>query len=140
MNSLLALIQSWRYLFLLAAILALLVIQPIASALGVMESLFELLFVVVMAAFVLELAHDRTWRVVALFLFIAVAALLILGHYFLTSSAQDLSVTAGHAIGALFFVLVAVKIVRSIFTAKELTWDTLFGAICGYLLLGVAWA
>jgi hypothetical protein len=35
--------------------------------------------------------------------------------------------------------LVAVKIVRSIFTAKELTWDTLFGAICGYHLLGVAW-
>ena len=45
----------------------------------------------------------------------------------------------GHAIGALFFVVLAGKIVQSTFESQELSWDTVFGAICGYLLLGVAW-
>ena len=65
MHSLVNLFQRWRYLFLLAALLALLVIQPIASAFGIMDSLFDVLFVVVMAVLVLALAQDKVWRVVA---------------------------------------------------------------------------
>jgi voltage-gated potassium channel len=139
MSSRLSRIQQRRYFLLLCAILVLLVIQPIASAFGVMESLFELLFVVVMASFVLVLAHERVWRWAATSILISVVALLIFGHFFLSSDARNLSVTASHAIGAGFFVLVAGKIVRSIFRAQEINWDTICGAICGYLLLGVAW-
>lgn len=132
-------LQQRRYLLLLGAALALLVIQPITSAFGMMESLFDLLFLLVMAVLVVVLARDRVWRVIAVAACIAVATLSIAGH-FLTASAQNLSVSSGHAIGALFFVAVAGKIVHSVLTARELTWDTVFGAICGYLLLGVAWA
>lgn len=133
-------IQEWRYFLLLCAILVLLVVQPIAAAFGVMESLFELLLVVVMAAFVLVLAKERVWRWVAIATLVLVVVLLVSGHYFLSSNASDLSVTVSHAIGAGFFVLVAGKIVGSIFRAQEINWDTICGAICGYLLLGVAWA
>jgi voltage-gated potassium channel len=140
MSSCLLTIQEWRYFFLLCAILALLVIQPIAAAFGVMESLFELLFVVVMASFVLVLANERVWRLVAVAILISVVALLVLGNYVLSSSARDLSVAAGHALGAAFFVLVAGKIVYTILKGQEVNRDTLCGAICGYLLLGVAWA
>jgi hypothetical protein len=126
-------------LLLLGALLALLVIQPIASAFGIMESLFDTMLVIVMVMLVLALTQDKVWRVVAYILCIPAATLSIGGH-FLTSSAQFVSVTAGHAIGALFFAAVAGKIVQSIFTSRRLSLDSIFGAICGYLLLGVAWA
>ena len=51
-----------------------------------------------------------------------------------------MSATTGHAIGTLFFVAVAGKIIRSIFTLRQLSLDSIFGTICGYLLLGIAWA
>jgi voltage-gated potassium channel len=97
-----------------------------------------LLLVAILAALVFVLAQDKTWRALAIASCGAVATLLIAGH-FLTSSAQGVSESVGHAIGALFFVLVAGKIVWSILTTKAISWDTVFGAICGYLLLGVAW-
>jgi hypothetical protein len=139
MHPLVTIFQRWRYLFLLAALLALLVIQPIASAIGIMDSLFDALLVIVMVVLVLALAQDKVWRVVAYMLCIP-AAILSLGGHFFTSAAQEASLSIGHAIGALFFVVVAGKIIGSICASQEISLDSIFGAICGYLLLGVAWA
>ncbi len=138
MHRLVILFRQWRYLFLLGALLALLVIQPIASGLGIMESLFDVLFVVVMAVLVLALAQDKVWRVVACIL-CTLAATLLIGSHFLSSSVQEASLSAGHAIGALIFIMVTGKIVWSIFASQELSLDSVFAVICGYLLLGVAW-
>jgi len=139
MHPIVELFRQWRYLFLLISLLVLLVIHPVASHFGIMESLFDAFFIFVMLTLALTMAHDKVWRVVACILYIPAAMLLIAGH-FLTSSAQAVSLTAGHAIGALFFVAVAGKIVRSIFASKTISWDSLFGAISGYVLLGVACA
>jgi hypothetical protein len=131
--------QKSRYLLLLGAILTLLVIQPIASSFGMMGPLFDVLLVLVMVMLVLALAQDKVWRVIACVVSILVAMLAI-GSHFLSSSAQVVSLTAGNTIGALFFVAVAAKIVQSIFTSRAMSLDSIFGAICGYLLLGVACA
>jgi hypothetical protein len=132
------LFRQWRYLFLLGALLMLLVVQPIVSGFGTAEALFDALFVFVMVMLVLALAQDKVWRVIACILCIPATALSI-GSHFLTSSAQEVSMTAGHVIGALFFILVTGKIIHSIFVSRELSLDSIFGAICGYLMLGVAW-
>jgi voltage-gated potassium channel len=133
------LFRRWRYLFLLVALLVLLVVHPIVAGFGDVGPLFDALFAVVMLMLVLVLAQDRVWRVIACILLLPAATLSIGGHL-LTSSAQVASVTAGHAIGALFFVAVAGKIIQSVLVSQELTLDSIFGAICGYLLLGVACA
>ncbi|MEX2317839.1 MAG: potassium channel family protein [Pirellulales bacterium] len=130
--------RQWRYLFLLGALLILLVIQPIVSGFGAVGWLFDVLFVFVMLILVLAFAQDKVWRVIACILCIP-AAMLSLGSHFLTSSAEAVSLTAGHVIGALFFILVTGRIIQSIFESKALSLDSIFGAICGYLLLGVAW-
>jgi hypothetical protein len=132
------LFRQWRYLFLLGALLLLLVIQPIISGLGTVEWLFNSLFVFVMVIMVLALAQERVWRVIAFVLCIP-AATLSIGSHFLTASAQDVSLFAGHVIGALFFIVVTGKIIQSIFLSREISLDSIFGAICGYLMLGVAW-
>ena len=139
MHPLVSLFREWRYLLLLGALLALLVIQPVASAFGVMESLFDALLAVVLLVLVLILAQEGPWRVLACILGVSAAALSV-GGRFMSSSAQSMSVTLGHALGALFFVAVAGRIVQSLFTSRRLSADSVFGAICGYLLLGVAWA
>lgn len=113
MHSFAILFQQWRYLFLLGSLLLLLVIQPIMSGFGTVEWLFNALFVFVLTILVLALAREKVWRVIAYALSIP-AALLLIGSYFLTASAHDISLFAGHMIGALFFVLVTGKIIQSI--------------------------
>jgi hypothetical protein len=132
-------LQRWRFLLLLFALLALLVVQPIASAFGLMTTLFNALVVAVMIALVIALAADSRWRAIAGVFCIAVAAF-IFGGRFLSAAGQVASEGAGQAIGAAFFVIVAGKIVYSIFRSPQLTFDSVFGAVCGYLLLGLAWA
>lgn len=131
--------RRWRYLFLLGALLILLVVHPIAAGVGSAGLLFDVLFALVMLMLTLALAQDKVWRVIAYVVLLPAAALSMGGH-FLTSAAQNASLTAGHAIAALFFVVVAGKIIHSIFVSPDLTLDSIFGAICGYLLLGVACA
>jgi len=139
MHPLVILFRRWRYLFLLVALLVLLVVHPIVAGFGDGGPLFDGLFALVMLMLVLALAQDKVWRVIACLLLIPAAALSTGGHL-LSSSAQVVSVTAGHTLGALFFVAVAGRIIQSILVSRELTLDSVFGAICGYLLLGVACA
>lgn len=139
MHAVAQLLRQRPYHFWLIALVALLVSQPFAAVFGVGESLFDVLFAAVLVVLVLTLALDRAWRVVASMLCIP-AVLLIIGGHVLPSTAQNMILTAGHAIGALFFVAVTGKIVHSLFASQELSLDSIFGAICGYLLLGVAWA
>jgi hypothetical protein len=139
MHPFVILFRQWRYLFLFIALLILLVVQPIVATFGDVGPLFDALFAAVLLVLVLALAQYRAWRTIACILLIPAATLSIGGHL-LASSAQVISVTAGHTIGALFFVAVAGKIIQSILVTQELTLDSIFGAICGYLLLGVACA
>jgi hypothetical protein len=133
------LFRRWRYLFLLSALLVLLVVQPIAADFGNVGPLFDILIALVMLMLVLALAQDRVWRVIACILLIPAATLSIGGHL-LNSSAQVTSVSVGYAIGALFFVAAAGRIIQTILVSQLITLDSIFGAICGYLLLGVACA
>lgn len=133
----------WRYLILLIALLILLVVHPIVAGDGDGDGdsapLFDVLFVVVMVTMTFALAQDKMWRVIACVVLLP-AAVLSMGGHLLASTAQTATIAAGHAIGAIFFVAVAVKIVRSILASHDLSLDSIFGALCGYLLLGVAFA
>ena len=132
-------LNRWRYMLLAIALLTLLVVQPIASTFGLMKTLFNVLLVIVMGALILAFAADRRWRIVAGVL-CGVVAILSLGGQFLSAAGQTVSVSTGHAIGAAFFVVMAGKIVFSVVKSQRLSIDGVFGAVCGYLLLGLAWA
>ena len=139
MPTLIDFLLRWRHLFLLIALLALLVVQPIASAFGWMTALFNALLAVVMVTLVVAFAADSRWRVAAAGFCVAVTALSFGGQFF-SSAAEVVSLGTGHAIGALFFAAVAGKIVYSVLKSRRLSLDSIFGAVCGYLLLGLAWA
>jgi hypothetical protein len=46
----------------------------------------------------------------------------------------------GFALTAAFFSFMATVIVRNVMHAEVITWDRIQGAVCAYLLFGVAWA
>ena len=46
----------------------------------------------------------------------------------------------GHLCGVFFLFGSAGLIVKSLFNSRSLTFDSIYGAVCGYLFLGHAWA
>jgi hypothetical protein len=127
-----------RYLILLGALVALLVVEPIAASLGMMEATFDALLVVVLGVLALAVAQDKGWWLIALVLCVPAAVLSVGGHV-VAATNQHVGLSIGHGIAAVFFVVVAGKIVASIIRSEDISTDSVFGAICGYLLLGVAW-
>ena len=65
----------------------------------------------------------------------------------LATIAQGISILYGtqyypqlrHALFVAFFSFMAVIIIRDVLRADTITWDKIQGAVCAYLLIGVAW-
>ena len=56
-----------------------------------------------------------------------------------SSSGVDFVALTDHCVEILFLGFAAVMILRAIFSQGSISLDSIFGAICAYLLLGLAW-
>jgi hypothetical protein len=92
-----------------------------------------------MVTAILSLCFERCQRLFALLLGIP-AVVLSFGGHALPGQASDPVLFAGHLCEVLFLVGASVLIVRSLFSAASLTFDSILGAVCGYLFLGLGWA
>src|SRR5262249_36824172 len=81
----------------------------------------------------------RRQRLFALLLGIP-TVLLSLGGHALPAPGGAPVLLAGHLCAVLFLLGASVLIVRSLFGARTLTFDSVLGAVCGYLFLGLGWA
>ena len=131
--------KRWRFLILLGMLLVLLVVQPTLVGYSASPVWFDALFSLVIVALLIALSQDRSWRTAAYMLGIP-SAFLSLGGHLIAAQDQDVVLLVGHFIGAMLLLLGLAVIVKAILVKPELTPDSVFGAICGYLLLGVAWA
>jgi hypothetical protein len=129
----------WRYLVLLGTLLLVLVVQPISFGVSTQPQLFDVLLVLVTAALLLSFCSDKRKRLFAIAFGIP-AGLLSLGGHLLAAQPNSAVVLAGHCLALVFFFWAAVTIVLSLVRSAALSLDSVFGAICGYLLLGMAWA
>jgi hypothetical protein len=127
----------WRYLVLTSTLVVFLVIQPIVLDFGDSPLVFDALLGLVLVTVLLTFTREKKWRVVAWTIGLSAAAF-SLGGYAFASAAQDASLIIGHAIGIAFFLAATIRIVLSLVTAPQLSIDSVFGAICGYLLLGTS--
>jgi hypothetical protein len=66
--------------------------------------------------------------------------LFLAGGYVVPGESGAPLILAGHVCSGLFLFGAASLIVKSLFFGEQLTFDSILGAICGYLLLGVGWA
>jgi hypothetical protein len=128
----------WRYLVLLGTLLLVLVVQPVSFGFSTPPQLFDALLMLVTVALLLSFCPDKNRRLVAIVLGVP-TGLLSLGGYLLADQPKNTVVLIGHCLAVAFYFWAAALIVASLFRRQALSLDSLFGVICGYLLLGMAW-
>ena len=127
-----------RFLVLLVMLILLLVIQPMVRGFGVRTPVFDVLYSLVLVAAILSLCERRWPRTAALVLGIPALSGKWLAYLF-ASTGDDFLILSDHFVEVLFLVFVAAMILRSILTQGNISLDSIFGTVCAYMLLGMAW-
>jgi hypothetical protein len=128
-----------RFGFLLVILVVLLAGPPVLLGFGLSAAWFDGLMALLMLAGILSLCFDRHQRLLALVLGIP-TVLLSLGGHVLPGEVSVPVLFAGHLCAVLFLFGASVLIVKSLFNALTLTFDSILGAVCGYVFLGLGWA
>jgi hypothetical protein len=139
MSHLIAVYARWRYLILLVTLLLVLVVQPISFGVSTRPQLFDAFLTLVSVAVLFSLCSDKKNRLVAIAFGVPTGLVSLGGHLFV-SQPHLAVVLAGHCLVTVFYFWAAALIVASIFRSRAVSLDSVFGAVCGYLLLGMAWA
>jgi voltage-gated potassium channel len=132
-------VKERRFSALLVILLVLLAGPPILLGFGLSTVWFDGLMTVLLIAAIVSLCLERQQRLFVLILGIP-TVLISLGSYLAPALFGEVALLLGNACEAIFFFCSAVLIVRSLFVPTELSSDSILGAICGYLFLGLGWA
>jgi hypothetical protein len=138
MAHLIALYLRWRYLFLLGTLLLVLVVQPVSLGFSAPPQLSDAFLMLVTVALLLSFCAEKNRRLVAI-VFCVPTGLLLLGSHLLPDQPRNALALIGHLLAVAFYSWAVVLIIASIFRRRELSLDSIFGSICGYLLLGMTW-
>ena len=128
-----------RFAVLLLILAALLAGPPMLFGFGLSPAWFDAAMALLMVAAILSLCFERRQRLFALLLGIPTALLSVGGHA-LPEGVSAPVLLVGHLCEVLFLFGASALIVRSLFSARTLTFDSILGAVCGYLFLGLGWA
>jgi hypothetical protein len=139
MRSLAALALRHKFLGLLIVLTLLLVVEPILFGLTVNRVLLDLAFTVITLSALLVLYPTRRIRVAAILLAGLALAMRWSGYAFTGDALRGFYV-ASELTMTLFLILAVGVVVRHVLSHEVVSMDTLAGAVCGYLLLGVAFA
>jgi|tagenome__1003787_1003787.scaffolds.fasta_scaffold20515993_2 voltage-gated potassium channel len=128
-----------RFGILLVILLALLAGPPALVGMGLSPEWFEGLMSLLLLAAILSLCVERRQRGFAILLGVPTILFSLVGHT-LPEGIGRWVLFVGHLCEAAFLFGAAALIVRSLFNADSLSFDSIFGAVCGYLFLGLGWA
>jgi voltage-gated potassium channel len=130
--------RPWRFLVLLITLLLMLVIQPMMQGFTAKSPLSVVLYSLVMMAAILSLAEGGwlKWAVLIWGISVLLGRWLV---YLLAADSENFLTLADHAGEIIFLAFVAAMILRGIFMQGNISLDSIFGAICVYLLVGLAW-
>lgn len=132
-------VAAHKHLLLLAAVLLVLVTQPlVAHAGGDWRLAYDLLVAVAALGVLFVLFRLRWERQTAVALALPAIALTV-ARYALPADAVAPYAVAFHLSAALFLGFAVAIVVRDIFRGRAISLDAVLGAFAGYLLLGVAW-
>ena len=128
-----------RFGVLLVILVALLAGPPVLLGFGLSGAWFDGLMALLMVAAIVSLCFERHQWLFALLLGTPTVLLSVGGHA-LPAGASAPVLLAGHLCEVLFLFGASVRIVKSLFSARTLTFDSILGAVCGYLFVGLGWA
>jgi len=130
--------HRWPFAAVLVATLLLVVAQPLLSAFFGEDRSFDVFFSILLLAVLSVVFEQRRHRRIAFSFGLLALVGVWISRGFSTPTHQFLLVGA-HMAAAVFFVFALLGILRGVF-AKRVSGDAIFGAACGYLLLGIIWS
>jgi voltage-gated potassium channel len=130
--------DRWRFALVLIAAILLAVAQPLMSELFDDEGCFDVFFSLLIVAVLLLVFKEKGHRRVAFSLGL-IAFLGIWVGYGIGGPAGRMLLVGSQLLAACFFAFALYGILRAIL-AKQASGDAIFGAVCGYLLLGIIWS
>ena len=125
-----------KYQTLLAASLILLLAYPYLDDSARGQLLLDLMVGAVLVAAWFSVTQRRHLRTVGFALLIPA----LLGAFWPVTALHPVPHLIGLGFTALFFAFVTISIFIAVFSREEVTTDTLFGAVCVYVLLGLVWS
>ena len=130
-------LRARKHLILLASLVALAFVQPIAQHNLPGKIAFDVaLTVVTLIVFLAVFDRLATWIVAFL---IAAPAVVFRWLGFSGTELRTFAVATEHAASALFLAFAVTILLRDIFRAKRVGLDGIAGVVCGYLLGALAW-
>jgi len=128
-----------RFGILLIILAVLLAGSPVLFGFGLSAGWFDGLTALILLAVIQSLSFERRQRMFAVLLGIPTIVICLGGHA-LSGTASLSALFVGHLCGVLFLFGSAGVIVKSLLNSRSLTFDSIYGAVCGYLFVGLAWA
>jgi len=125
-----------KFFYLLISLLLLFLIHPLLEGVIVFRFLLHIFFSVVLISALYAVSQKKVVLMVGLILLLPT----LIGSWSVYFIASPALVLTGRSFGALFFAFTATTIVSKVFKENEVTTDTIAGAICVYLLIGLTWA
>jgi voltage-gated potassium channel len=137
MVAMLGSIRKSKFFRLLLALLAFFLITPFVVDSEIDLYIFSLLFSIILCVSVYVVTHKRWVFILSVFL----AALVFVGIWINSFVLDDLHfLEIEYGLIILFFSVITVVILRSVVRDRVITFNTLCGAICGYLMIGFVWS
>ena len=130
-------LKGRKYLALLLTLILLILLFPIFRAAEGARVLLDVVFTFVFVSAWLAVFRDARLRVIAAVLGIPTLIGLWTG-YFLPGIPHLPLTIAFHALSTLFFTFMIAVILRDVYREEGVTADSIYGAFCGYLLVGLA--
>lgn len=126
-----------RYLTLLIALLLLFALYPFIDQEVAETRHVGVFFAAILVAGAYAVSHNRRFLMVAI-----VLATGALGAQWVAYAQHmnPVAIAISRGFSCLFFLLTAIAILTNVLKSKTVTSDTIYGAICAYLLLGLTWA
>jgi hypothetical protein len=131
--------SRYKFTILFAAMLLLLGIRLAVSGSRAGEIALNSAGILLLAIAVVTLCTDRRIRTAALAIGLPPVVITSVSQIVPQAMAESTRL-AGRACTALFLAFTVIMIVRSVVTARNVTWDTIVGAFAGYVLIGIAWS
>ena len=137
MNPLIRLMQTSKFHYLLASLTLMIVLYPFIEGIGFAEHLFLFIILSIFFSSLYTLNHSPRLRRFAYFNGGLMVILVALSGFL-----KDIPPVFG-IVGAFatlcFLILIAFAIILDIFHSQDVTTDTISGAACLYLLIGIIW-
>ena len=125
-----------KFLYLLIALLSVFVVYPFFQ-----HELIEIIVLdIVLLAMLVAGIYTVVDKKILLFIALLLAIPMFGGRWANYFYADPVLLEIDYGFGAMFFLFNAITIISYVLQQKNVTHDMIFGAICGYLLIGVSWA